>query len=236
MPPTLAPPAAACPDFRQVQVPTVVGCGDPPRTGIVEWQAGNSADLHGALRHRGAADLPRTSHPARHRVSSPPYRYPVADTIEEFNLRKTVRVLITTALAGAAALGVQVAMHEPASAAAISTAPCSNKGVSAEDKAIANKLSSQLTAGMGGDIDGYQVSCARAVVEQVQDRGLDKKAATIAIATTMVEGNIHNYSLAVDYDSLGLFQQRPSAGWGSPEELTDPAYATDAFLNRMMEN
>ena len=32
----------------------------------------------------------------------------------------------------------------------------------------------------------------------------------------------------VDYDSLGLFQQRPSAGWGSVEQIIDPAHAKDA--------
>jgi hypothetical protein len=37
----------------------------------------------------------------------------------------------------------------------------------------------------------------------------------------------------VDYDSLGLFQQRPSCGWGTPGQLTDPRYATNAFLDAM---
>jgi hypothetical protein len=34
-----------------------------------------------------------------------------------------------------------------------------------------------------------------------------------------------------DHDSQGLFQQRPSAGWGSVEQITDPGYATAAFLS-----
>jgi hypothetical protein len=35
------------------------------------------------------------------------------------------------------------------------------------------------------------------------------------------------------YDSLGLFQQRPSAGWGTPAQVTDSTYASDAFLNAL---
>jgi len=39
----------------------------------------------------------------------------------------------------------------------------------------------------------------------------------------------YNLKRAVDHDSLGLFQQRPSSGWGSPRELTNPTYAAHAF-------
>jgi cell wall-associated NlpC family hydrolase len=38
---------------------------------------------------------------------------------------------------------------------------------------------------------------------------------------------------AVDHDSLGLFQQRPSAGWGSPAQIKDPSYATNTFLDHL---
>ncbi|MET7752932.1 hypothetical protein ABZS42_31155, partial [Micromonospora sp. NPDC005367] len=40
---------------------------------------------------------------------------------------------------------------------------------------------------------------------------------------------------ANDHDSLGLFQQRPSSGWGSPEQITDPQYATTAFLKGLKQ-
>ena len=38
-----------------------------------------------------------------------------------------------------------------------------------------------------------------------------------------------------DHDSQGLFQQRPSSGWGSVEEITDPEYATSAFLKALKQ-
>src|SRR5690606_16518382 len=37
-----------------------------------------------------------------------------------------------------------------------------------------------------------------------------------------------------DHDSLGLFQQRPSQGWGTPQQLRDPVYATRAFYRRLV--
>ncbi len=148
---------------------------------------------------------------------------------------KYTRAAIVTAIAAATVtFGVQLAHSAPAQAAEIPTAACAAE-VTDADKALAKDMSSKLDADLAGNIDGYQISCARAVVDQVKERKLDQKAATIALATTIVEGHLHNYNKAVDYDSLGLFQQRPSAGWGKPNELINPAYATDAFLNRMLE-
>ena len=69
------------------------------------------------------------------------------------------------------------------------------------------------------------------------ERGLPQRAAVIAIATAMQESSLHNYGDlgdANDHDSLGLFQQRPSQGWGTPEQLTDPEYATGKFLDKLV--
>lgn len=59
-------------------------------------------------------------------------------------------------------------------------------------------------------------------------------AAVIATATAMQESSLVNLTRATDHDSLGLFQQRPSMGWGTPAQLTDPTYATNAFLAALM--
>ncbi|MFC0565716.1 hypothetical protein ACFFHU_16455, partial [Plantactinospora siamensis] len=40
---------------------------------------------------------------------------------------------------------------------------------------------------------------------------------------------------ANDHDSLGLFQQRPTSGWGSPEQITNPQYATTAFQKALKD-
>ena len=50
----------------------------------------------------------------------------------------------------------------------------------------------------------------------------------IALATAMQESSLRNLDYG-DRDSLGLFQQRPSTGWGTPAQVTDPVYAAQAF-------
>lgn len=54
----------------------------------------------------------------------------------------------------------------------------------------------------------------------------------VAVATAIQESqlyNLGNLGAKNDHDSLGLFQQRPSMGWGSPEQVTDPVFAATAF-------
>lgn len=81
--------------------------------------------------------------------------------------------------------------------------------------------------------DSSQWSNARAIVQASSDMGLSPYAATIAVATALQESTLRNLTTAVDHDSVGLFQQRPSMGWGSVSELTDPSYAAKAFLKQL---
>ncbi len=66
------------------------------------------------------------------------------------------------------------------------------------------------------------------------ERGLPARAATIAIATAYQESRIHNIDYG-DRDSVGLFQQRPSQGWGTVEQIMDPAYATGRFYDALVK-
>ena len=63
-------------------------------------------------------------------------------------------------------------------------------------------------------------------------RGLPARAASIALATAFQESKLYNLETG-DRDSLGLFQQRPSQGWGSREEILNPYYATNSFYNAL---
>jgi hypothetical protein len=63
-------------------------------------------------------------------------------------------------------------------------------------------------------------------------RGLPARAVSIALATAYQESKIVNIPHG-DRDSLGLFQQRPSMGWGTPKQLQDPYYATNAFYDAL---
>ena len=65
-------------------------------------------------------------------------------------------------------------------------------------------------------------------------RGLPPRAASIAIATAYQETGIRNLDYG-DRDSVGLFQQRPSQGWGTKQQLMDPDYAAGKFYDALVK-
>ena len=65
-------------------------------------------------------------------------------------------------------------------------------------------------------------------------RGLPDHAVTVAIATAMQESRLTNLDYG-DLDSLGLFQQRPSQGWGTAEQVSDMTYATNIFYDHLLQ-
>jgi hypothetical protein len=73
---------------------------------------------------------------------------------------------------------------------------------------------------------------AQLITQQALRLHMGIRSAVIAVATAMQESTLENLNYG-DRDSLGLFQQRPSAGWGTPAEITNPVYAADAFLHAL---
>ena len=67
-----------------------------------------------------------------------------------------------------------------------------------------------------------------------QRRGLPPRATTIAIATAFQESKIHNIDYG-DRDSVGLFQQRPSQGWGTREQILNPRYSIGKFYDGLVK-
>jgi hypothetical protein len=65
-------------------------------------------------------------------------------------------------------------------------------------------------------------------------KGLPDHAVTVALATSLQESKLTNLPYG-DLDSVGLFQQRPSQGWGTRTQLLDPAYAAGAFYDRLAQ-
>jgi hypothetical protein len=65
-------------------------------------------------------------------------------------------------------------------------------------------------------------------------RGLPRRALTIALATAMQESSLRDLA-GGDRDSVGLFQQRPSQGWGTRAQIMDPVYATDRFFDALVK-
>ncbi len=66
------------------------------------------------------------------------------------------------------------------------------------------------------------------------DRGLPPRAATVALATAIQESKLRNLTYG-HADSLGLFQQRPSQGWGTAAQVRDPVFAANAFFDALTE-
>ncbi len=65
-------------------------------------------------------------------------------------------------------------------------------------------------------------------------RGMPAHAATIALAAALQESKLYNLP-GGDRDSLGLFQQRPSQGWGTPAQIRNPVHATNAFYDALVK-
>ncbi|QLD24707.1 peptidase M23 [Micromonospora carbonacea] len=94
-----------------------------------------------------------------------------------------------------------------------------------------------------------QMANAKVIVRTGRELGFPRRGLVIAVATAMQESNLYNVASGVlpesqeyphegigwDHDSVGLFQQRASSGWGEVGQLMDPAFATRQFLAALAE-
>lgn len=80
--------------------------------------------------------------------------------------------------------------------------------------------------------DLEQAKWASFMAAEAHARNLPARATTIAIATAYQESKLHNIDYG-DRDSVGLFQQRPSQGWGSEDQILDPVYAIGRFYDAL---
>ncbi|GAA1884063.1 M23 family metallopeptidase [Asanoa iriomotensis] len=85
--------------------------------------------------------------------------------------------------------------------------------------------------------DADQMRNAAIIVGVGARRGIPPRGQVIAVATAMQESNLHNLGNLGednDHDSLGLFQQRPSQGWGTPTQIMNPEYAAGKFYDKLL--
>ncbi|WP_432907658.1 hypothetical protein ACQP1S_16300 [Micromonospora matsumotoense] len=85
-------------------------------------------------------------------------------------------------------------------------------------------------------LDDAQVANAEAIIAEAKRTGVGERGAVIGVATSLQESKLYNLGhlgADNDHDSQGLFQQRPSSGWGTPEQITDPGYASRAFFGAL---
>ncbi|KAB1923579.1 hypothetical protein AB0J94_20945 [Micromonospora noduli] len=108
------------------------------------------------------------------------------------------------------------------------------------DKPDTSKLIPHGTEGEQSRItlNDEQTANVKAIIAATKKAGLPERAAVISIATSLQESKLENLGHLGDmndHDSLGLFQQRPSSGWGTPEQITNPEYSTTAFLKGLKQ-
>ena len=86
------------------------------------------------------------------------------------------------------------------------------------------------------ELDAVQRQTAATIIGVAKGMAIPPRGWVVALATAMQESQMGTVGMdvAVDHDSLGVFQQRPSQGWGSPEQVRDPVYATRTFLERLL--
>jgi hypothetical protein len=84
------------------------------------------------------------------------------------------------------------------------------------------------------NLTAEQVTNARTIAQVARDRGLPDRAIVIALATAQQESRLRNLDYG-DRDSLGLFQQRPSQGWGTEAEVQDPVYSAGKFYDGLVK-
>lgn len=123
----------------------------------------------------------------------------------------------------------------------------SGTGATAGLNAVPASLASHTAAGVPYTLTTVQLTHARDILKACQEypKANDTRIMRICLITVLVEGNCYMYSNVRHYpetvnyphdrdgsdsDSVGLYQQRPAAGWGTPKQCMDVTYSTHAFL------
>jgi hypothetical protein len=83
-------------------------------------------------------------------------------------------------------------------------------------------------------LDADQSRNASIIYNVAADRSLSPRAAAMGIATSIVETSLRNLDHG-DRDSIGLFQQRPSQGWGTVAQIMDPNYSAGKFFDALVK-
>ncbi|MER6126575.1 peptidase M23 [Streptomyces sp. NPDC001795] len=126
---------------------------------------------------------------------------------------------------------IVLGMFFPAGKAGASA--CEDTGPGTSD---ASAVTDTSTVQASGTLHQQQITYAKAIDAAAKKAGLPGRATLIALMTAMQESTLQNLTHG-DADSVGLFQQRPSMGWGTKAQITDPKTgptfaATSFFLGR----
>ncbi|WP_127360899.1 C40 family peptidase [Actinacidiphila soli] len=125
-------------------------------------------------------------------------------------------------------------------AAGSASAACSTGGtqgvdsaaVAAQVKAILDGGGKETVSMPGLDDPAEQVPNAKTIQATGIAMDIPARGQIVALATALQESGLRNLTYG-DRDSLGLFQQRPSQGWGTANEILDPVYASTKFYEAL---
>ncbi|MFD4829183.1 C40 family peptidase [Streptomyces uncialis] len=127
------------------------------------------------------------------------------------------------------------------SSAALDYTSCTT-GTDVDTETVAKQVAAIL-GGEGADqvlkIEGIelpaeQIPHAKTIVATGVSLGVPDRGQVVALATALQESRLRNLDYG-DRDSLGLFQQRPSMGWGTPDQIRDPVYASTKFYEGLLK-
>ena len=95
--------------------------------------------------------------------------------------------------------------------------------------ALAATTVASVTKTSGTPLTDEMAANVRLIIQTGHRLGVPDRGIVVALAAAMQESGLRNLSYG-DRDSVGMFQQRPSTGWGSPAQLQNPTYATELFF------
>jgi len=113
-----------------------------------------------------------------------------------------------------------------------SPAPVTPAEAEEEDSAEEAEPTSSIGQPVSGSVtplNDERRTNAQIIVNVGREMGVSDYGIVIALATAMQESSLRNINWG-DRDSVGLYQQRPSSGWGTVEQIMDPAHATRLFF------
>lgn len=89
---------------------------------------------------------------------------------------------------------------------------------------------------VSGDWDAEQLANVATIIRVGNTKGVPPWGWVVAVATAIQESRLRNLThlVASDHDSIGLFQQRPSQGWGTAAQLANPAYQAARFFDKLL--
>ncbi|MBD8659684.1 LysM peptidoglycan-binding domain-containing protein [Frigoribacterium sp. CFBP 8754] len=185
---------------------------------------GQQLALPGAAAPARSTPAPTTSTPPAASTGSSSYIIRSGDTVASIAARTGVS---TKALLAANGLSFTSTIYAGTTLTIPSTSSTASGTTSAPATTVVATSATPLTVGTA--LTAEQQGNARTIIRVGRELGVGDRAIVVALAAAAQESSLRNIDWG-DRDSVGLYQQRPSTGWGTVAQLTDPVHATKLFF------